>query len=459
MSTNSNSITHQSNAAIAAFLELSKPPALTPLAAEGTAIDPTTLSTADYILNLFYPDDLIAIMTMRNGESPKHLFAKAKEVASIVFLDSLHKQNDAGCHIYVCMNPLTAKRRVKENVACIRTVYLDIDYDGVSALKKISQNTLVRKPNAHVIHRSETTDPDGTIRKKTSCDCNAGFTPISGRCVQIVPNLASDPNASRLSAAELRLFDGRIATLHKAIALLGDSNPEWARERKRVLDAMHEDAVGVSWEGVNLLSIGLTELAKRTAQAHLSDMHINVLVKAFKEPLSNLPSEEARLNRILAATQDPALTKAILEYTAALHRLSDAQYSNDVVRMVARTLEGADALKSEFEILKTNPQSPDVGDGVYLSSAFVGSVAIIFVAEGPEALAAAAGSAVSSIAVGGRELVNLWQERGQLAALDQNTSDRNRMRARLEGRLNELQQQHDTLVWAVQHAAPADSAR
>ena len=338
----------------------------------------------------------------------------------------------------------------------------------------LAQEPCPGKPNAYVIHRTETTDPDGTIRKKTQCHCNAGFEnqddvcvligpPVSGVPTDldqnpIVPNLANDPNAARLSAPQLRVVDGRIANLHKAIALLGDSNPEWARERTRVLDDMHEDAVGISWECVNLVSLGLTRLAERIAQTHLSDMHINALVKAFKEPLTNLPSEEARLNRIMATTQDPALTKAILEYTAALHRLRDAQYSNDVVRMVARTQDAAETLKSEFEVMKSMPRSADVDDGLYVSSAFLGAVAIIFVT-GPEEVAATAGSAGSSIVVGARESVNFWQERGQLRALGQSTSNRNRMRVQLNGRLDELQEQHDRLVWAVQHARPVDSAR
>jgi hypothetical protein len=269
----------------------------------------------------------------------------------------------------------------------------------------------------------------------------------------IVANLANDPNAARLSAAQIKLVDGRIANLQKAIALLGGSNPEWARERQRVLDDMHEDAVALSQEGVNLMTIGLTDLAKLAAESHVSNMYHDALVKAFKEPLKDLPSEEARLNRILVTTQDPDLTKAILEYKDALHRLREAQYSNDVVKMVARTREAAEILKSEFAMLTLKPRSIDIGDGLYQSSAFLGLVAIVFTV-GPEAIATTVGSAGSSIVLGGRQSVNLWQERAQLKALDQNTSNRNRMKVELTERLYELEQQHERLVWAVQHAGP-----
>jgi hypothetical protein len=104
-------------------------------------------SASDYILSLFCPDDLIAIMTLCRGEQPKHIFAKASEVATDKFMTSLREQNEAGADIYVCMNPLTAKRRVKENVSAIRTLYLDIDNNGAAALDKIAQSALVPPPH------------------------------------------------------------------------------------------------------------------------------------------------------------------------------------------------------------------------------------------------------------------------------------------------------------------------
>lgn len=106
-----------------------------------------SLSTADYILSLFTPDELICIMTLLQGEKPKHLFVKASEAASDAFLTSLRKQNDAGCNIYVWMNPLTKARRIKENISRIRTLYLDIDKNGEAALEKIARSTLVPQPH------------------------------------------------------------------------------------------------------------------------------------------------------------------------------------------------------------------------------------------------------------------------------------------------------------------------
>jgi hypothetical protein len=274
----------------------------------------------------------------------------------------------------------------------------------------------------------------------------------------IVPNLANDPNAARLSAAQLRLVDGRIANLQRAIALLSDSNPEWARERERLLEAQHEDRVDFSWECVNLVSLGLARLVGQTTESRMEGAKIDALLKAFKEPLAGLPAEEARVSRIMAASQDPKLTGAIQEYLNALHRYREAQDTHDVAVMFTRVRDSVEALVAEFELMKSKPPRSDDIDGLYVSSAMVGRIAMIF-AEGSTATVATYGSAGASILVGGREAINLWQEYGQLAALDQNASDRNRMKVELNARLNSLHQEHDRLDWAAQRAKTAASPR
>ncbi len=298
--------------------------------------------------------------------------------------------------------------------------------------------------------------PPGTVHVGDRTETAGDTIIIHPLCQQAaVAPIAIDPNAARLSAAQLRLVDARIAGIQKALPLLGDSNPEWKRERDHVLADMHEDEVDGSFEAVNLISLGLAEWLKKAAQANVDGARMDAMIRAFKEPLTNLPAEEAKLDRILVTTSDPALHQAIFEYKADLLRLQNAEDAKDVYTMAARTRDAAEALTSEFELMKLKPpQSTSIANGLYVSSALVGSVAIIFVAEGPQALAAAAGSAGASIAVGGREAVNIWQEHKQLAALDQQASDRNRMQVELYGRLNDLQQQRDRLVWAVQHATP-----
>lgn len=269
----------------------------------------------------------------------------------------------------------------------------------------------------------------------------------------VVRDLAQDPDAERLSAAQLRVVDRRIANLQKTISLLGDANPEWSKERDHVLDDLREDRAGLAWELVNLISLGLVKGLQVLAHSNLSAAYADALAKAFKEPLRNLPGEEARLNQVLKTSQDPELTKAIVEYVAALHRLDSARKSNDVLYAIERTRDAVGALKDEFDMLEAHPPgSRNPAEALYSSSVLVGRFALVFVAEGPEAVAAIGGSALASLAVGGGEAVRTWEEYHQLSTLNDNASDRNRMKMELMGRLTGLRQEREHLLWAVQHA-------
>jgi hypothetical protein len=160
----------------------------------------------------------------------------------------------------------------------------------------------------------------------------------------------------------------------------------------------------------------------------------------------------------MATTKDAEVTKAILNYTSALHRLRDAEYTRDVAEMVARTRDATEILAAQYEVMNKKPPPRDAANDLYASSALLGQFAIIFVS-GPVAPWAVGAGAGASILVGAGELVNLWKEHEELKALDQNASDRNRMRVELTGRLTNLQQQHEELIWAVQHAGPANAPR
>lgn len=302
-------------------------------------------------------------------------------------------------------------------------------------------------PGTVKIGEQQNTLPDGTTEIVSTCQQRAAGRPAASHAV---PNLAEDPNAARLSAAQLKTVDARIAFLRKEIELLGEANPEWAREREWVSDDMHEAAAGAAWEGVNLLSLGLAELTKILSKARFSALQTKALRESLQKPLRYLPEEEARLKGILETTKDPEVAKAISHYLDTLHRLGDAQRSKGAADMIARARDAADALSSHFELMKG--KSPGAADELYMSSAFMGSVAIVFIAEGPEAIAASAGSAGSSVLVGGRALMNYWEERRQMQRLDQNASDRNSLRMELMGRLNELQDRRDSLALAVQRA-------
>ena len=308
-------------------------------------------------------------------------------------------------------------------------------------------------PNAH---------RDGEDDKHWYCTCNAGFKAKDGACVAVarnpvVPDLARDSHAACLAAAQLRTVDNRIAGLKKSIALLSSANPEWDRQRERLLEEMHESRRDLSMEATNFVTLGMAEWAKHAAGLRVSDLE--KAASALREPLARLPAEAERVNSIMMTTTDGRLKNAMRNYASVAQRLSEARGGKQVVDAAARTRDMADAMRTEFEVMKEHPQPQKIADRLYWSSALLGTIAIVFVAEGPAAVAAAVGSAGASVLVGGREAINLWKEHEQLAALDSNASDRNRMRVELNGRLADLQQQRGRIAGVIQRSGPATNCR
>lgn len=111
---------------------------------------PDSLTASEYILDNFKPSDRIAIL-LRNratGEVIQRI-ALAEKIAGRDFQEWLTERNQAGFDIYVGMNALKdgAYSRTKRDIHEIRHVYLDLDYRGPEALKRIQNSDDVPKPN------------------------------------------------------------------------------------------------------------------------------------------------------------------------------------------------------------------------------------------------------------------------------------------------------------------------
>lgn len=109
------------------------------------------VSAVEYIRTNFHPSDRIAVL-VRSGTTRDILqrIASSDRVASTPFQEWLeHKNEKESCDIYVGMNALKpeAHGRTKDDIQTIRHLYLDIDHDGTTALKKIQQSNTVPGPN------------------------------------------------------------------------------------------------------------------------------------------------------------------------------------------------------------------------------------------------------------------------------------------------------------------------
>jgi hypothetical protein len=115
------------------------------------------VSAVEYIRSNFHPSDQVALL-VRSGTKRAILqrIASSDRVASASSQEWLaHKNEKESCDIYIGMNTLKpeAQGRTKDDIQTIRHLYLDIDHEGATALKKIQHSNVVPEPN-YILHTS-----------------------------------------------------------------------------------------------------------------------------------------------------------------------------------------------------------------------------------------------------------------------------------------------------------------
>ena len=119
------------------------------------------MSPSEYIQDLFDENDKIALVLIpRTGSArTQQRIWTAGKAASEKVQGWLRHANAQGADIYVSMNPLhpTARRRLKENVAEVRRVYLDLDQQGRDRLKKLLKDGFEGKipPPSYLVNTSQ----------------------------------------------------------------------------------------------------------------------------------------------------------------------------------------------------------------------------------------------------------------------------------------------------------------
>ena len=99
------------------------------------------MKPADFITDMYQPDDLVALVLVSRDEEAKtqQRIWNARKAASEKIMKWLKYSNSHGYDIYIGMNPLQpgSRSRNKEDVQEIRRVYIDLDEDGPSKLKEV----------------------------------------------------------------------------------------------------------------------------------------------------------------------------------------------------------------------------------------------------------------------------------------------------------------------------------
>jgi RepB DNA-primase from phage plasmid len=115
-----------------------------------TAFAPRSLTTSEYVRELFEPGDTAAILVRnRSTGHTVQRIAKTETIGSPGFQTWLASQSASGSDIFMGMNPIKdgAHSRTKESIRDIRHVYLDLDRNGDEALEAIRDSTKVPTPN------------------------------------------------------------------------------------------------------------------------------------------------------------------------------------------------------------------------------------------------------------------------------------------------------------------------
>lgn len=300
------------------------------------------------------------------------------------------------------------------------------------------------RPHSHV-------DPRLSSPPHYVCSCDGGYEPHPDGCRPIP---TGNPITACLASGQLKAVDARIAKLKKVIAVVGDPS-RFETDRERVLDDMREDGKDLSFEAVNLMSIGFARILKEGARFNVLRQQANAGKVASQ--LGQLADEEWRMSQALSQTKDLELAQRILEYKGALNQVRVAEQGGRDLETANRMKEAAFKLRDNYELMKLKPPSQSVANALYTSSALLGSGAMVFV-EGPGAIAAAAGSAGASIAIGGRAAMNVWEEAGRLKAVYEQRADRDELKNELLARLGKLQQQRAQLAEVLRQAGPPDCA-
>jgi len=109
-----------------------------------------TVTSWDYIRDNFHPGDRLAVVIKREqGNGLIQRIATAEQLAGSRFQAWLRFENVHGANVYLGMNPLKpdAHGRTKKDIAVVRHLYLDLDWNGSLALAGILEDPQLPKPS------------------------------------------------------------------------------------------------------------------------------------------------------------------------------------------------------------------------------------------------------------------------------------------------------------------------
>ena len=106
---------------------------------------------ANFLTHCFASCETIALLLRREDTPrPQQRVVTLEQVLAPRYMAWLAYQNEDGANVYVSANPLRpgSRKRIKECVASVRHIYIDIDTDGDARLAALRASDLVPTPTA-----------------------------------------------------------------------------------------------------------------------------------------------------------------------------------------------------------------------------------------------------------------------------------------------------------------------
>lgn len=108
-------------------------------------------AAASFLTRCFASSETIALLLRRENEPrPQQRVVPLEQALQPRYLAWLGFENDSGANIYVSANPLRpgSRKRIKECIASVRHLYIDIDTDGDARLAALRASDTVPAPSA-----------------------------------------------------------------------------------------------------------------------------------------------------------------------------------------------------------------------------------------------------------------------------------------------------------------------
>ncbi len=109
-----------------------------------------TKAAQEFLTRCFRPNETIALLLRRkNPPSTTQRIVRFEQAIAARYLAWLTYENHQGANIYVAANPLRSgsRKRIKDSIAEVRHLYLDIDADGDNRVSALRSSGAVPLPN------------------------------------------------------------------------------------------------------------------------------------------------------------------------------------------------------------------------------------------------------------------------------------------------------------------------